>query len=79
MLAFGIGAAAPLAALGLASRQALARWRGSHVAGGKRAKITLGAVMIALGLMIVGGLDRRLETALTDASPQWLADLTTRF
>jgi cytochrome c biogenesis protein CcdA len=79
MLAFGIGAAAPLAALGLASRQATARWRGRLVAGGKRAKIMLGAVMIALGLMIVSGLDRRLETALTDASPQWLTDLTTRF
>ena len=29
--------------------------------------------------MIVSGLDRKVETALVDASPQWLTDLTTRF
>ena len=35
--------------------------------------------MIAFGIMIVTGADRRLETALVDRSPQWLTDLTTRF
>jgi cytochrome c-type biogenesis protein len=35
--------------------------------------------MVALGLMIVTGADRTLETALLDRSPQWLTDLTTRF
>ncbi len=79
MLAFGIGAAAPLIALGLASRQAMARWRGRLLSGGKRAKTALGLLMIALGLMIVTGADRTLETALLDRSPQWLTDLTTRF
>ena len=79
MLAFGIGAAAPLGALGLASRQATARWRGALAAGGKTAKTALGALMILLGVMIVTGLDRTVETALTDASPLWLTDLTTRF
>ena len=79
MLAFGIGAAAPLIALGLASRQAMARWRGRLLLGGKRAKTALGVLMIALGIMIVTGADRRLETALVDRSPQWLTDLTTRF
>ncbi len=79
MLAFGIGAAAPLVAIGLASRQAMARWRSALIAGGKKAKMALGVVMIVLGLFIVSGLDRRVETTLTDASPQWLMDLTTRF
>ena len=79
MLAFGIGAAAPLAAIGLASRQAMARWRRALVTGGKRAKAALGVLLVALGLLIVSGLDRRVETALVDASPQWLTDLTTRF
>ena len=79
MFVFGIGAAAPLIALGLASRQAMMRWRGRLLAGGKRAKTALGLLMIALGLMIVTGADRRLETALLDHSPQWLTDLTTRF
>ena len=47
--------------------------------GGKRAKTALGVLMIALGLMIVTGADRTLETAVLDRSPQWLTDLTTRF
>ena len=79
MLAFGIGAAAPLVGLGLASRQALARWRARFLAGGKHAKTALGVLMIALGLAIASGLDKQIETALVDASPQWLTDLTTRF
>jgi cytochrome c-type biogenesis protein len=79
MLAFGIGAAAPLVGIGLASRQATARWRKTLVAGGKTAKIALGILLVVLGIMIVSGLDRRVETALVDASPQWLTDLTTRF
>ncbi len=79
MFAFGIGAAAPLVGIGLASRQAMARWRGALLAGGKTAKLALGALMIVLGLLIVSGLDRRVETALVDASPQWLTDLTTSF
>ncbi len=79
MLAFGIGAAAPLAVIGSASRQAMARWRVALMAGGKRAKSALGVLLVALGLLIVSGLDRRLETALVNASPQWLTELTTRF
>jgi len=79
MLAFGIGAAAPLAAIGLASRQALARLRGALADGGKRAKGALGVVLAALGLLIVTGFDRRVETAFVDASPRWLTELTTRF
>jgi cytochrome c-type biogenesis protein len=79
MLAFGIGAAAPLIALGLASRQALTRWRGRLLVASKRAKTALGLLMVAFGLMIVTGADRAVETALLDRSPQWLTDLTTRF
>jgi cytochrome c-type biogenesis protein len=79
MLAFGIGAALPLVGLGLASRQAIARSRHALVAGGKAARTALGLALIAIGVLIVSGLDRRLETALVDASPQWLTALTTRF
>ena len=79
MIAFGVGAAAPLVAIGFASRQALARQRARLIAGGKGAKIVLGALLIVLGVMIVSGLDRRLETVLVDWSPLWLTNLTTRF
>jgi cytochrome c biogenesis protein CcdA len=79
MLAFGLGAAMPLVALGLVSRQAVARWRDRMIAGGKGAKMALGLLLIALGIMIVSDFDRLLETALVAWSPQWLTDLTTRF
>lgn len=79
MLAFGGGAAAPLIGLGLLSRQAMARWRGALIAGGKTAKIALGVLLILFGAAIVSGFDRTVETALVGASPQWLTDLTTCF
>ena len=79
MLAFGLGAAAPLVGLGFVSRQAMARWRSALIGGGKTAKMAFGVLMIALGLIIVSGLDKRIETLLVDASPQWLTGLTTRF
>ena len=79
MIAFGVGAAAPLAFVGYVSRQALARQRERLIAGAKGAKFALGVLLIVLGVAIVSGFDRRLETALVDWSPQWLTNLTTRF
>ena len=79
MLAFGLGAALPLVAVGLASRQALARWRGALMAGGGAGKTALGVLLILFGVLIVSGLDRGVETWLTDASPAWVTRLTTRF
>ncbi len=77
MLAFGLGAAAPLVAVGLVSRQALMRWRGRLMAGGGAGKVLLGAFIALLGILILTGLDRAAETVLTNASPQWLTQLTT--
>ena len=79
MLAFGLGAAAPLLALGLLSREALRRGRRRLLAAGKTGKYALGALLVAVGVLIMSGLDKRLETALVDASPAWLTNLTTRF
>lgn len=79
MLVFGIGAALPLVALGFASRQAMARWRNRLLSGGKRAKTGLGLLLVVLGLLIVSGLDKRLEAGLVALSPEWLTALTTRF
>jgi cytochrome c-type biogenesis protein len=79
MIVFGIGAAAPLVLIGLLSRHALMRWRDRLVVAGKNAKIGLGLLLAFLGLLIVGGLDKRLETLLVEISPEWLTELTTRF
>lgn len=79
MLIFGVGAATPLALVGLLSRQVLLRWRGRMMLGGKAVKIALGLLLTLLGALIVSGLDRQLETWLVDASPAWLTTLTTSF
>lgn len=79
MLAFGIGAALPLMALGFASREALLRWRGRLSEASNGGKILLGAILLAVGLLVATGADKALETYLVSASPQWLTDLTTRY
>jgi len=78
MLAFGIGAAAPLAALGLLSRGPLYRWRARLISGGARAKSAFAIVLVSIGVLVLTGLDKRVETFAVDRSPQWLIDLTTR-
>jgi cytochrome c-type biogenesis protein len=75
MLAFGLGAALPLLVLGLASREAMMRWRGRLMEAGKGGKVLL----VAIGLMVATGVDKRLETLLVDASPEWLTRLTTQY
>ncbi len=79
MLAFGVGAALPLLGLGLLSRDALMRWRNRMMAAGKGLKGILGALLASAGLLILTGLDKRLEAWLVDVSPEWLTALTTRF
>ena len=79
MTAFGIGAALPLLLLGLLSREALLRWRGRLLEAGRGGKMLLGVLLLAIGILIVSGLDKRLEAALVEASPAWLTELTTRY
>lgn len=79
MTAFGIGVALPLLMLGLLSREAIATWRSRLLNAGKAGKMVLGGILIVLGLMILSGLDKRIETLLVDLSPAWLTQLTTRF
>jgi len=79
MVAFGLGAAAPLLALGMVSREALMRWRHRLLAAGSRGKYALGMLLVVVGALIISGFDKRIETMLVEASPAWLTDLTTRF
>ncbi|MBO0758978.1 MAG: sulfite exporter TauE/SafE family protein [Bradyrhizobiaceae bacterium] len=78
MLAFGVGAALPLLALGLISRAALQRKRGQLLLAGSGLKFGLGLLLVVIGALVLTGLDKTIETVLVDASPQWLTDLTTR-
>lgn len=77
MAAFGLGAAAPLTIIGLASGEVLKRWRARMHAAGEGGKRVLGAVLIIIGLLMVSGLDRAVESRLVAWSPGWLTALTT--
>jgi cytochrome c-type biogenesis protein len=79
MVAFGIGAAIPLLALGLLSRAAMMRLRDRLLRAGQGGRMVLGVLFVLLGLMILSGFDKRLESRLVDLSPDWLVNLTTRF
>jgi cytochrome c biogenesis protein CcdA len=79
MFVFGLGAALPLMLLGFLSREAMMRMRGRLMEAGKGGKMLLGSLLVAIGLFVATGLDKRLETILVDASPAWLTELTTKF
>ena len=79
MLVFGIGAGTPLLVLGSLSREVTTRWRGRLMAAGERGRWLLGAILLAVGLAILTGADKQLETWAVDHSPDWLTALTTRF
>jgi cytochrome c-type biogenesis protein len=79
MFVFGLGAALPLLALGLLSREAMLRWRHRLAAAGHGLKAGFGAILVTIGALVITGLDKTVETALVEASPQWRTALTTRF
>ena len=68
----------PLLVLGVLSRQAIMGMRDRLMRAGKAGKMALGTVLVTIGIMIVSGLDRNLETFLVTVSPDWLTLLTTR-
>jgi hypothetical protein len=61
------------------SHAALLRWRSRMLAAGSGGKALMGIVLIAVGLFVLTGFDKRIETILVEASPAWLTDWTTRF
>jgi cytochrome c-type biogenesis protein len=77
MLLFGIGAAAPLAIIGALSRETLLRWRARIGSLGHAGHLVLGAILLLLGILMLSGLDRSIETVLLRATPDWLTRLTT--
>ena len=79
MAVFGLGAALPLAIVGLLSRAALVAMRDRMLAAGRFGKSLLGFALLLIGLSIVTGADKRVESFLVDVSPAWLTELTTRF
>ena len=79
MAVFGLGAALPLLALGLLSREAMMRWRMRAMGLGQGMRTALGLILVVVGAAILTGLDKTLEAALVSLSPAWLTKLTTTF
>jgi cytochrome c biogenesis protein CcdA len=75
MLAFGAGTASALLAAGLASARVLQRLRPQLLAGGGSAKRWLGGALLALGLLVLTGIDKRLEAWALGWLPQWATSL----
>ena len=79
MLVFGLGAGIPLLILGSLSRPLMLRLRSSLGTAGGGLKKALGLTLLVVGLLILSGQDKFLETALVNLSPDWLTRLTTRY
>jgi cytochrome c-type biogenesis protein len=79
MLLFGLGASSPLLAVGMLSREVMSKARDHVLFAGQSLKTALGVAFVLVGASIVTGADKPIETALVEASPQWLTDLTTRY
>ncbi len=79
MLMFGLGAALPLLVLGMLSREAMLKLRGKMMSAGSGAKNVLGVVLLAIGLLVLSGLDKRAEAALLDVMPDWVVALTAKY
>lgn len=78
MLIFGIGAATPVLALAYGSRQALIARRNLLAQASRWLKPVAGTALAAVGLFVITGLDKIVETHLTNAMPDWLVNVTTR-
>jgi cytochrome c biogenesis protein CcdA len=79
MAVFSLGATTPMLALAYGSRRAMLVRRDHMARLARWGKPVMGAALLCMGLLVAAGLDKSVETWLTDAMPAWLVDLTTRF
>ena len=71
MLAFGLATAGTVLAGGLLSAKAMNRWRPGLLANAVRAKQILGGLLLMLGVAVLLGWDKWLESAALDVLPDW--------
>lgn len=77
MTAFAAGIATVLVTIAFVGRAYFGRVRNNVAEKAKLGKYLLGGVLLIVGLLIIGGWDRKLEAILVGASPDWLVRLTT--
>ncbi|WP_371737052.1 cytochrome c biogenesis CcdA family protein [Bradyrhizobium sediminis] len=78
MALFGLGAATPILALAYGSRQAILTRRDLLAKTSRIAKPVMGVAFAFVGAFVLTGIDKIVETSLTNAMPDWLTALTTR-
>lgn len=78
MSAFALGAATPILLLAYGSRQAIMARRDWMARASRFGKPLMGAAFLGIGLFVLTGLDKVVETSLTNAMPEWLVNVTTR-
>lgn len=79
MASFGLGGAAPVLALGVGTGHLAAARRQSVQRVAAWARPAAGITMALIGGLVITGLDKAVEAALTAASPAWLLRLTTLY
>lgn len=79
MLAFALGAALPLVALGYAARGSVPLLRRRLGGLGQAMRPVLGGALALFGLLVLTGLDKRIEAVATAALPEVWVDLVVRF
>lgn len=79
MLMFSLGAALPLLAIGMLSRQAMGKWRSRMLETGQKAKKIFGVALLLIGILVLSGSDKSFEKWAVNAMPDWAVTLTSRF
>lgn len=75
MFTFGLGTGAVLLAVGFASGALLQRMRPDIMQGAGRGKQLLGGLLVALGLLVLTGVDKILEAWALQILPEWALTL----
>jgi len=78
MAAFAFGAATPILLLAYGSRHAIMARRDWMARASRVGKPLMGAAFFGISIFVLTGLDKIAETALTNAMPEWLVNVTTR-
>lgn len=77
MAAFGLGISTVLLVIAFAARGALASWRERMMKTGGVGKMVLGALLLAIGVFILTGVDRKIEAYALDHLPDWMTEWST--
>ena len=77
MAFFSLGAVTPILALAYGSRSALLGRRDWLARVSRIGKPLMGSALVAISIFVLSGVDRFVETYLTNAMPYWLVNVTT--